>query len=128
MDTEENKDTAQSANHKDSNSDTKLEGALGPLVQQIKLLQESFDDKYSHLDEKYTRLEAVITSQKEEGATKIGKLQESITSQKRELSNAVEQKIEHTNQQLEQVLKENTSLKKANVQLQDHSQELKVHS
>ena len=27
--------------------DTKLEGALGLLVQQIKLLRESFDEKYS---------------------------------------------------------------------------------
>ena len=27
--------------------DTKLEGALGPLVQQIKLLRKSFDEKYS---------------------------------------------------------------------------------
>ena len=55
-----------------------------------------------------------------EVATEIGKLQESITSQKRELSNAVEQKIEHTNQRLEQVLKQNTSLKKTNIELQDH--------
>ena len=44
--------------------DTKLEGALGPLVQQIKLLRESFDDQYSCPDNKYTRLEMVITSQK----------------------------------------------------------------
>ena len=29
------------------NSNTKLEGALGPLVHQIKLLRESFDEKYS---------------------------------------------------------------------------------
>ena len=42
------------------NSDTKLEGALGPLVHQIKLLRESFDEKYSSLDDKYTRLEMVI--------------------------------------------------------------------
>ena len=38
MDTEENKDMAQLANHKDSISDTKLERALGPLVQQLKFL------------------------------------------------------------------------------------------
>ena len=29
------------------NSNTKLEGALSPLVHQIKLLRESFDEKYS---------------------------------------------------------------------------------
>ena len=46
-------------------TDTKLEGALGPLVQQIKLLRETFSDQYSRLDDKYTRLETVITLQKE---------------------------------------------------------------
>ena len=41
-----------------------LEGALGPLVQEIKLLHESVDEKYSSLDDKYTRLENAITLQK----------------------------------------------------------------
>ena len=72
----------------DSNqvSDKKLEAALGPLVQLIKLLRESFDDKYSHLDDKYTRLETAITSQKNEVSTELSKLQDSITNQKKELS------------------------------------------
>ena len=100
--------------------DAKLEGALDPLVQQIKLLHESFDDIYLFLDEKYTRLKAVITSQKHEVASEIGKLQESISSKKQELLSTIEKKIKHTNQGLEQVLKENTSLRKVNVELQDH--------
>ena len=41
-----------------------LEGALSPLVQEIKLLCESVDEKYSSLDDKYTRLENAITLQK----------------------------------------------------------------
>ena len=45
-------------------SSDNFESALGPLVQEIKLLRESFDKKYSRLDDKYTRLENVITSQK----------------------------------------------------------------
>ena len=44
MDTDENKETAQAVNQDDPVRDAKLEGALGPLVQQIKLLQESFDE------------------------------------------------------------------------------------
>ena len=57
-----------------------LEGALGPLVQEIKLLRESFDEKCSRLDDKYTRLENVITSQKNDVSTEIIKLNESITA------------------------------------------------
>ena len=98
MDTDENKETVQAANQDNSVRDAKLEGALGPLVQQTKLLRESFDEKYTHLDKKYTRLEVDITSQKDEVATEMGKLQESISSQKQELSKTVEKKIEHTNQ------------------------------
>ena len=38
MDTDENKETAQVVNQDNPVTDAKLEGALGPLVQQIKLL------------------------------------------------------------------------------------------
>ena len=89
---------AQAPEHDESVRDAKLKGALGPLVQQIKLQCESFDDKYSCLDEIYTRLEVVITSQKDEVASEISKLQESISNQKQELSSTVEKKIEHTKQ------------------------------
>ena len=75
-------------------SDKKLEGALGPLVLQIKLLRESFNDKYSHLDDKYTRLEIVITSQKNEVSRELSKLQDSVINQKKELTVTVEQKME----------------------------------
>ena len=106
-------------NNSDQVSDKKFEGALGPLVQQIKLLRESFDDKYSHLDDKYTKLETVITSQKNEVLTELSKLQDSIINQKKELTVTVEQKMETAYKKLEQVLKENISLKKTNVGLQD---------
>ena len=96
-----------------------LEGALGPLVQEIKLLRESFDEKCSRLDDKYTRLENVITSQKNEVSTEIIKLNESITAQKMELTATVETRIRASNEKLEQVLHENMSLKKSNVALQE---------
>ena len=99
--------------------DTKLEGALGPLVQQIKLSRESFDEKYSRLDDKYTRLEMVITSQKNKMSNELDKLHESIASQKQEITATVERKIETSNEKLEQVLKENISLKKSNSVLQE---------
>ena len=53
LDKLEKKDTSSASSRDKSqlltseNSDTKLEGALGPLVHQIKLLRESFDEKYS---------------------------------------------------------------------------------
>ena len=112
----------------DSNqvSDKNLEGALGPLVQQIKLLREFFDDKYSCLDDKYTRLETAITSQKNEVSIELSKLQDSVTNQKKELTITVEQKMETANKKLEQVLKENISLKKTNVELLDSLAKIKT--
>ena len=41
-----------------------LKGALGPLVNELKLLRESMDEKYAKPDEKYTKLETVISLQK----------------------------------------------------------------
>ena len=100
-------------------ANSNLEGALGPLVQEIKLLRESFDEKCSKLDDKYTRLENVITSQKNDVSTEIIKLNESITAQKMELTATVETRIRASNEKLEQVLHENMSLKKSNVALQE---------
>ena len=100
-------------------SSDNLEGALGPLVQEIKLLHESFNEKYSRLDDKYTRLENVITSQKNEVSTELVKLNESITAQKTEITATVEKRIGASNEKLEQVLRENRSLKKSNIALQE---------
>ena len=61
----------------------------------------------------------VITSQKNEMSNKLGKLHESIASQKQEITATVERKIEASNEKLEQVLKENISLKKSNSVLQE---------
>ena len=105
---------------KNEEPDRKLEGALGPHVQQIKLLKESFDDQYSHLDDKYTRLESAITSQKNEMSSELGKLHESIAKQRKELTATVEKKMEASNEKMEQVLRENISLKKSNSVLQEH--------
>ena len=96
-----------------------LEDALGPLVQEIKLLHESFDEKCSRLDDKYTRLENVITSQKNDVSTELIKLNESITAQKTEITATVENRIGASNEKLEQVLHENRSLKKSNMALQE---------
>ena len=100
-------------------SSDSLEGALGPLVQEIKLLRESFNEKYSRLDDKYTRLENVITSQRNEVSTELVKLNDSITTQKTEITATVETRIGASNEKLEQVLQENRSLKKSNMALQE---------
>ena len=100
-------------------SSDSLEGALGPLVHEIKLLRESFDEKYSRLDDKYTRLENVITSQRNEVSTELVKLNDSITTQKTEITATVETRIGASNEKLEQVLQENRSLKKLNMALQE---------
>ena len=97
---------------KNEEPDRKLEGALGPLLQQIKLLRESFDNQYSRLDDKYTRLESAITSQKNEMSSELGKLHESVANRRKELTATVEKKME-------QVLRENISLKKSNSVLQE---------
>ena len=95
------------------------EGALGPLVQEIKLLRESCDEKYSRLDDKYTRLENVIISQRNEVSTELVKLNDTITAQKTEITATVETRIGASNEKLEQVLQENRSLKKSNMALQE---------
>ena len=41
-----------------------LKGTLGPLVNELKLLHESMDKKYTKLDEKYTKLETAISNQR----------------------------------------------------------------
>ena len=61
----------------------------------------------------------VITSQKNEMSNKLGKLHKSIACQKQEITATVERKIEVSNEKLEQVLKENISLKKSNSALQE---------
>ena len=38
-----------------------LKGVLGPLVNELKLLQESMDAKYERLEEKYMSLETAIS-------------------------------------------------------------------
>ena len=61
----------------------------------------------------------VITSQKNKMSNELGKLHESIASQKQVITATVEREIEALNEKLEQVLKENISLKKSNSVLQE---------
>ena len=61
----------------------------------------------------------VITSQKNKMSNELGKLHVSIASQKQEITATVERKSEASNEKLEQVLKENISLKKSNSVLQE---------
>ena len=53
----------------------------------------------------------VISSQKNKMSNELGKLHESIANQKQEITVTVERKIEALNEKLEQILKENISLK-----------------
>ena len=52
-------------------------------------------------------------------SNELAKLHESIANQKHEITTTVERKIEATNDKLEQVLKENISLKRSNSVLQE---------
>ena len=94
---------------------TSLEGALGPLVHQIKLLRETFDDQYTKLEDKYTRLETVITSQKKEMSEELNKLQCSISNQKAEITSCVNERIDKSEAKLKKYFKR-TSLSKNQMQ------------
>ena len=96
---------------------TPLEGALGPLVHQIQLLRETFDDQFTKLDDKYTKLETVIMSQKKEMSEELNKLQDSISNQKVAITTSVNEKLDKSEAKIEKVLQENISLKKSNAAL-----------
>ena len=81
----------------ESAPEANLQGAFEPLVQEIKLLRESFSEKYVTLSDKYTQLEVAITTRKDEVSSKIGKIQEAIDKQKDDIANSVSSKIENTN-------------------------------
>ena len=98
---------------------TPLEGALGPLVHQIQLLRETFDDQFTKLDDKYTKLETVIMSQKKEMSQELNKLRDSISNQKVAITTSVNEKIDKSEAKIEKVLQENVSLKKSNAALQE---------
>ena len=98
---------------------TPLEGALGPLVHQIQLLRETFDDQFTKLDNKYTRLETIIMSQKKEMSEELNKLQDSISNQKVVITTSVNEKIDKSEAKIEKVLQENISLKKSKAALQE---------
>ena len=53
-------------------------------------------------------------------SSQLSKLHESIANQRKELTATVEKKMEASNEKMEQVLRENISLKKSNSVLQQH--------
>ena len=70
-----------------------LKGDLGPLVNELKLLQESMDAKYERLEKKYTSLETAISQQKSNVTSEISKLEQSLASESMEMSKMITKKI-----------------------------------
>ena len=65
MGTNENPELLTTVDEQARNKEGQMfKGALGPLVNELKLLTESMDVKYAKLDEKYTKLVAAISLQK----------------------------------------------------------------
>ena len=82
-------------------------------------MRETFDDQFTKLDDKYTKLEIVITSQKKEMSEELNKLQDSISNQKVVITTSVNEKIDKSEAKIEKILQENISLKKSNAALQE---------
>ena len=81
-----------------------LKGALGPLVNELKLLQECLDEKYAKLDEKYTKLERAISLDKSGITLEISKLEQWIVVQKVEIANEITNKIENNTEKLDKLI------------------------
>ena len=84
-----------------------LKGVLGPLVNMLKLLRELMDAKYERLEEKYTSLETAISQQKSDVTSEILKLEQSLASERMEMSKMITKKLEDNTEKLGEVIEEN---------------------
>ena len=71
------------------------------------------------VDHKYTKLENTITTQKQEMTQEIQKLESTITTQRDELRKSITQQMDENNIKVEQVLTENGLLRLENESLKD---------
>ena len=84
-----------------------LKQIIGPLIDKVKALRESFHSDYNKLDKK---VETVIEAKKGE----FTKLEATISTQNTEVTSALSYKIETNPTNINQLLEENRLLKREN--------------
>ena len=120
-DVKESMELATNVNKIDStNAKTEMDNfkeLLVPLLVKVDELKQSIDNKYSKLEE-------AITTQKSEVSSEIHKLEKSITLQREELRNTFLHQINKNNMKVQQVLNENMELKQENQNLKERLDKL----
>ena len=66
-----------------------LKELLNPLINKVRSLKNIMEDNFSGLDKKYDKFEEAITTQREQSAHDLHKLEDIITHQKSEISKEV---------------------------------------
>ena len=114
---EPNKNDEPEGAHRPNTSE--LERVIGPLVQEVKLLRES-------MDEKYTKLETVIEKQKEDMSKDIEKIEKSLGSHKAEISSKIDSNNNMTTARINTIINENKKLRQVNVKLMERIQRIEA--
>ena len=96
-----------------------LEQVIGPLINELRLLSESVDQKYSCL-------ETAIESQKTEVSSKITQIEKSLASRKSEINESIEEKITVTHTKTNRILDENKRLGNENSKLLERLQKIET--
>ena len=91
-----------------------------PLLEEVKLLRESVDSKYS-------KLEDTITSQRHEVMEEIHKLEETLTMQKDAVAKDLLNKISQNQCSIGNILEKNKSLEKENPQLHERLDKIEMN-
>ena len=90
---------------------------LVPLLEKVNKLRETVNNKYS-------KLEDAITTQKSEVSNEIHKLEEKITSQREELKNSLLHQIQENNLKVQQMVNKNSELRQENLNLKERLDKL----
>ena len=85
---------------------------LVPLLEKVDELRETVNNKYS-------KLEDAITTQKSEVSNEIHKLEETITLQREELKNSLLHQIQENNLKVQQMVNKNVELRQENQNLKE---------
>ena len=104
---------------KESNQTSSLQEIIGPLIDEVKLMQESFHRDISLMDKK---LENAIQVQKEE----FNRLEHNMKSQKDETTQVLTSKIYVNTTNINQLLEENRQLKRENSELHERLTRIEV--
>ena len=110
--------------HKNKNKNletpnTSFKQIIGPLIDEVKALRESFHSNYNKLDQK---LETAIETQKDE----FTNLEVTIVTHNSEVSTALTYKIETNATNINQLLEENILLKKENESLRERTTKIEI--